>query len=648
MRREILCAVLHLCGSALCCQNRDVKKSSIDAVIEKIIEIKESDSESDPDFIEELSLLYSRLEMSPLNINRVRESDLERLKIFSPFEINSILDYISQTGNILSFTEFALIPGVDPEKLLLLQPFLIFEGGLKRAGRYLPLESETLLRSSLVLQKRAGYMPISKEEYLKNPDIRYLGNPLHMYGRTSVGFGEKAQLIITLEKDPGERGADYLAWSATLNRISISKKVTAERIVAGSYVARFGQGLILWNGFNIDSSWEPSANQRGEQGVTPYSGSDENLALKGIAATFESGRVTATVLFSSRAYDARIADGGYTSLLKTGLHNTPTTLSRKRTLGSDIAALNIGYSGRRLKIGTTISADNNSLLYTGRDTTLLKRAAAYGRFNANFGADFRYIFGKSIFFGEVAADISRSFASVCGVLLRYSDRGELSAVYEFSQEDYLSRHSVIKAASGGVSGFRISARQTISSKLKIFLVSKVFDNSKTFSAMVEADPYKNYKFTMRGSVQQERSYLRTDIKIGTSDRLLSHTRGDISVSKTGNTLVYGFHLHQEFVLKLFSDAVSLSSRVAWFDVQDWKNRIYSYEREMLYQFRTTALYGKGIRYYLNVKATVNRFAEIWFRYSSTIWSDREKTGEGLEMIQGPSRSDVKIQLRIRF
>jgi hypothetical protein len=36
------------------------------------------------------------------------------------------------------------------------------------------------------------------------------------------------------------------------------------------------------------------------------------------------------------------------------------------------------------------------------------------------------------------------------------------------------------------------------------------------------------------------------------------------------------------------------------------------------------------------------------RYSSTTYSDRDKTGEGLEMIQSPSKGEAKIQLRIKL
>ena len=648
MRGLIMCALLQICGCAIYCQDRETSFKSIDWVIEKILGRANFEEEQDESYIEELTSHYVQLLDFPLNINRARESDLEKLQLLTVFEIEAILDYRKQSGAILSFLEFSLIPGIEPEKLNVLQPFVTFKGDLKPGPSLTPLASQTILRSSLVPQKRLGYMPVSKEDYNKNPDIRYLGNPLHLYGQTTLDLGERATILVTAEKDPGERALDYLSWTISLNKIRIGDKFTAEKIVIGSFTARFGQGLVLWNGFVMDSSWEPFDSQRREQGIGNYRASDENAAFKGFAASVNRGNINATIVFSARMYDARVINQGYTSLLKTGLHNTATTLQRKGTLGSNMAGVNLSYSASSFKVGFTATVDKNSLLYAGKDSVLLQKAIKYKNYYANFGIDWRYIMGKAVLFGELATDISGSPASISGMLLRLSDKTDFSALVKYSHNQYLSRLSAIDEASGGELSLKFSIRQNISKNSRVRLNSTITEKVNRYSLKFEFEPAHNVKCEIRSSKYGNKGYVRSDFKFSYRDYLTLHSRGDISLFRSDGAISYGFHLHQELILKTPDNRLAISARCAWFETPHWENRIYSYEREILYQFRTTALYGKGIRWYVNLKFNVLDYTEIWFRYSSTTYSDRDKTGEGLEMIQGPSKGEAKIQLRIKL
>ncbi|HCV15852.1 MAG TPA: hypothetical protein DF637_05930, partial [Rikenellaceae bacterium] len=126
-----MCALLHLCSNVVYCQNRENNVKCIESVIEKILGRGNFDFESDGSYVEELTSHYAKLIDYKLNINRARNSDFESLKLLTEFEIEAILDYRKQSGAILSFLEFSLIPGVEPEKLRILQPFITFKGDLK-------------------------------------------------------------------------------------------------------------------------------------------------------------------------------------------------------------------------------------------------------------------------------------------------------------------------------------------------------------------------------------------------------------------------------------------------------------------------------------------------------------------------------------
>jgi hypothetical protein len=40
--------------------------------------------------------------------------------------------------------------------------------------------------------------------------------------------------------------------------------------------------------------------------------------------------------------------------------------------------------------------------------------------------------------------------------------------------------------------------------------------------------------------------------------------------------------------------------------------------------------------------------DFWVRYAQTWYSDRNVIGTGLDLINGNTKSDVEVQLRIRF
>jgi len=45
---------------------------------------------------------------------------------------------------------------------------------------------------------------------------------------------------------------------------------------------------------------------------------------------------------------------------------------------------------------------------------------------------------------------------------------------------------------------------------------------------------------------------------------------------------------------------------------------------------------------------VCRWLTAWFKFAQFRYFDRDKTGEGLDEISGPSKSDYKIEIRIKF
>jgi len=648
MWRRIFSILVFLCiGSCALSQGRGgagVTEVEVERLIESVLEslLSENDGSVVPE--ETVDYLVSLIE-KPANLNSITERELERFYLLSPFQIEAILNYREEFGPFFTYSELALIPGFDKELSELLSPFFMVAevggpsfGDIIRPARLLKGRSQIILRGAAALETKEGYLPISREEYDKRPDSRYLGNRLHLYGQYKYELDRNIGLIATFEKDAGEVGVDLFSWSLAVSDIGIIR-----RVVAGGYTARFGQGVVLWNGFNIDSSVEPFDLSKREQGIAPYGSADENMAFKGVAGSLDLGRFSVTALISSRQVDARIADGGYTSLLKTGLHNTRTTVERRHSLGFDMAALNVGYSGRYIKVGVTATGDRRSLPYTGRDLLSREREVKFGGNNGNVGLDWRYIKGRFMSFGEGALDITASKALVTGFLWR-GDAFEFSSSAKYYDIGYTTNLSSVAGVRGeGLVSAKTSLKITAFRNVSLYLNSDVGKNYMRLSFRGGFSFTDESSAELRFSTGNGRNGIRGDLKLNQRGLLSLYTRGDLTFSKGR----LGGQLHQELLFSSPS-GLSVAARVAWFKAEDWDNRIYSYERDLLYMFRMTTLYGEGWRGYLNIKYELWRGFDLWLKASATLYTDRDIIGEGTEMISGPLKSEIRAQLRVKF
>lgn len=646
MRRVISLLMLYIYSICAFCQNNSGGSTHpfVLQIVEMIISSCEESEAPDEESLGEYIHYYNNLLARPLKINIAKASTLDELVILTPFEIVAITSYIRDYGEILSFAELLLIPGVSPHKMEVLKPFICLSSSGFNLENTLQGRSKIIIRGAVVPQKKEGYKPIIREDYISNPNSRYLGNPMQLYGQYRYSLSDKISAMVTLEKDAGERGCDFLSWSATLKSVGV-----VEKMIVGSYTARYGQGLVMWNAFIPEYSWEPVANMKREQGVSPHSSADENSAYKGIASTLTKGALSFSFMASARRVDARVIEGGYTSLLTTGLHNTPLTRERKGSLGVNMVALNLALSLKRVKVGVTVSSDFKSLPYAGRDSVLMLREKQGRKLLSNAGLDWRYINGRMLFFGEIAIDRGYAKGGVAGLIINMKSGIELSIRGKLIEKSYRAVHSNVSGVNGsGIWSLSTGLKHKPLNNMTIFLKGEIAESYFKLSLMGDYTVKKGVNILLIGTLKGTKREARADIKIVSGENFTMHTRADISLVKGESRDSYGFHFHNELMVKLLNKKADLSVRCAWFNVQNWENRIYSYEREVLYQFRTTALYGKGFRYYVNLKLTVGDRTSLWLRYSSTRYLDRDIIGEGPEKIEGPSKGEVKLQLQYSF
>ena len=108
----------------------------------------------------------------------------------------------------------------------------------------------------------------------------------------------------------------------------------------------------------------------------------------------------------------------------------------------------------------------------------------------------------------------------------------------------------------------------------------------------------------------------------------------------------GIALIQDFNFEFWK--MKLSTRFAIFDTEDYENRQYVYERDVLYAFSIPAYSGQGIRNYVLLQYNHTRKLNFWIRYARFGYRNVESIGSGLDEIDGNTRTEIKFQMRIRL
>ncbi len=260
---------------------------------------------------------------SVLDLNVATRSELLSSTLFSPFQIESLLDYRAEYGALLSAAELALVDGFSKE----------FCDSIE--GR-ITLGSGTAAETSLQARSRYKFKG---------------GTPgVHQYNRFLMRRG-LWQGALLAESDAGEKPLiDHIGGYLAYEKGHL-------KFIAGDYSACFGQGAALWSAFAFSGAGIPASLLRRAKGITPYKSADENRALRGAAATLLlGGGWEATVLLSAAAVDAKVTDEGYTSISKTGLHRTVYEKSCRNAMREYLAGANLTRRSARLYCGITAVA----------------------------------------------------------------------------------------------------------------------------------------------------------------------------------------------------------------------------------------------------------------------------------------------------
>ncbi|WP_224999226.1 helix-hairpin-helix domain-containing protein [Cesiribacter sp. SM1] len=664
----------------------------IENFAERIFPLQEDDLPYE-ELYETLLLFYTQ----PLDLNRASREELQSLYLLNHRQIESLLQHINRNGPLLSLYELQAVPGWDLATIQQLLPFVrVQERGLHSDNRSLIEHMFTtgtrfaLLRWERLAEPQAGFIPGAD-----SLPPAFTGSPDKLYFRLRMSKARSFSIGLTAEKDAGEQlsfrpaekqyGADFYSFHAM-----IWNRGPFKRIVVGDYQVQYGQGLVLGAGFYLGKGSETITTvARPSLGIRPYTSVVESGFFKGAGVTFGSHRKEISLFAGSTPRDASIRsstdslvtaeDRFFSAFQTTGLHRTRTELANRNTLRET----NFGSAGR-----WQIAPGKFSIGYTSLYTRFSQPQQPLPQLYNRFAFRGRHNFTASVFteahwhqlglFGEWAISKGGGWGGITGVIAPISQGLDVSLLYRHYTKDFYSFYG-----SGFAEGTRLQNESGLYWGLK-------YQHSKALWLTAYVDrfwfpwlryrvsaPSDGYEYLLRLNWQPGKQLIfhvqfRNELKqrdISGPDK----TRILAAGSKKNYLLNLDYRPDQALQFRsrvqwssfqqqgIFSRGYALiqdasyglgnwriSTRYALFHTDDWENRQYAFEKDVLWSFTVPAYYGRGIRYYAMLQWKAGPNLSFWFRWARSRYRDREVIGSGLERIEGSTRSNLKIQLKYDF
>lgn len=699
---------------------RDVIEQRIEAAVEQL------GGDNDVDLTNLFQVLLDRYN-DPINLNRTDAEELTSLMLLNDVQVSALFQHIRRNGPLLSLYELQAIDGWDVNTISLVRPFITVRE--RQAGARASLKEilkqgghEVTLRSTMNLESRRGFMDRANPFGLgytdpdggalpdfEAPGVRdslransrvYLGSPYRVYGRYRFRYRQNISLGFTVEKDEGEelfRGSQANGFDFQSAHLFVRDLGRVKAVAIGDYSAQFGQGLTFWNGLAFAAKSSFSLNvKRNAVGLAPYPSVNENLFMRGGAATVEVLKgLELTGFFSSKridgnvtslpsgqdTLDTRIDEVVFSSFQEDGFHRTQNEIAKKDAIGERIIGGHLRLKRPGWSIGATAARVDFDATLT-RNTRPYNQFEFQGRSNTTMGLDWNVLWRNLTWFGEAARSANGGTAMNTGLLMAVDRRVSLSLLLRDYGRDYHGLYSVAFAEGtnpwnerGLYAGIEVRPNRQWQMNAYFdqfrfpwlrFLTdapSSGYDwmtqvnwrpskKVEVYARVRRQDRARNTGEDVGGIdplVRMEQTNYRVNAAYKVSDAVSLRTRVETVDFQRGKLpLQHGFLLYQDIVHRPLRSPVEMSARFALFETESYDARIYAYENELIGVFSIPAYYGRGIRWYAMARLNPLRGVDLWVRYGAWIYQDQRSVSSGLQEVSGNVRSDLKVQLRWQF
>lgn len=639
----------------------------------------------------------------PIDLNHTTREQLNDLGILTEIQISALFRHIRLNGKLFSVYELQGIAGYDPGTIRKLLPYVkvsseITEKHLSLKTIFKEGRHDVTYRLQRILEKQSGYQLPDDSAYFKSSSKYYVGDPYRNYLRYRFQYSNNVSWGLIAEKDAGETfraidslkkpaGFDFYTGHFYLKNIG---KIKA--LAIGDYQAGFGQGLVMLRGFAMGKTSMITSIKRNTKGITPYSSVDENRFLRGAATTIKLGPLELSGFFSYKKIDANIIfrdtsnatfsdPEEMSSIIQTGSHTTISEIRDRNKSTEMITGGNISYNRRNFHIGATAQMQQF-------DKALNKTNYYYNQFdfngkqNANAGMDFSWTHQNFNLFGELAVSKSGGKAGVAGIIAAIDPRVNLAIQYRHFDRNYqnllglaVSENTLPQNEKGLFMGIdaKLNKGFSISTYMDLFVFPWLkyqtpapsyghdYFGQINWTPNKKTDMYLRYRNRNKQEstdemtiYDQNANRIQENIRYNVSFQIIPYLKirsrvEYLQLKKSGNKTEHGILVMQDLVYKKIGSPIEITARYAMFETDSYDSRIYTYENDVLYSFSIPAFYYKGSRAYLLLDWNITRNLELWARVAQTFYTNVTVQSAGSPSeIKGPSKTELKLQIRYRF
>lgn len=568
----------------------------IESVIEDIYsQISEESIDGTASDFETLSEQLHQQLTHPIPLNENNYEALTELPFLSEEQVSSILLKVRDLP-LQSLYELQLVSGLKDYEIRNLLPFV--EVGQPEPQPFYWRELATY-----------GKHDISLRTDVRNMEGFEGTDPVYIQVKYGYTFRRKVAAGVAMRRPAGGEAKDLqFGGYIQLNDIGCLK-----RLVGGCYQARFGQGLVTNHFFHTGKSSHVMQTGNDRQGLSKVSSAGSER-YQGIGATLSAGKHVEV----------------------SGWYSVDSTKVWHHAIGA-----NVSTNFSRLHVGVTVMEHLYSDSLPVRNT-YYNGAYFRGKHQLVVGADIKYTFRRMQLFAEVAASENSQwgYGGIAGIRLTpLADLG-LVGLYRYYSPMFDNKYgyafcegSRLGDEHGGYVGVEYKGlrRWRLSAYGDVFYFNGPKygireSGTMGFEVLGQAE-YIGSRYSSLLSIRSRtRGGQRTHRGRAEFTYTLAnwrlHTRADASlVHNTDNSapLTYGVSVYQDIEYHLCNIPMVIQLRMQGFDVQNWANRIYAYENDVLYAFSIPATYGLGGRWYVNMRYHISDRLALYLRVSETVY-----------------------------
>lgn len=633
----------------------------------------------------------------PLNLNKAEASELFEVPFLSGFQALEIIEHRQAFGDFISIYELQVLPSFDAATISMLRSFITIRSNplnLKSPKQIWQQGKHTWMTLAEIRTPRNKGTKLSDTATQGN---YYTGSPIYNNLRYRFDYKRNISFGVNMEKDAGEpflsgensSGYDYYSYYLAIRDIGRLKHLSL-----GDFQANFGQGLTLSTGLAFGKSSIITNSKRNFRGFGAYRSLRENAYLRGAAVAVDLGKLETGVWVSYKKVDGNLdeekaAEGADGELFTTtiqedgGLHRTLGELEDKDAIRDFQTGFYAEYKGKRGKIGTVNYLRQMS-------ANLQPNTRLYNQFNftgdqyMKNGIYYDIVFKNFNFYGEVShSSHQNSISQIHGALWSLGRYVDLSLVHRNYDKAFITlqtngfgESSNASNEQGTYLGFqsKLSRKFTLLGYYDLYKTPWLsfradapasgndlwtelqYKPSRTWNAYyryrVESKQINGESLNTKQLITQTLSRHRLHINYTIRKGIELRSRMEWSIYEKADERSLGSLLYQDIIYKPFGKNLQLSTRVAYSVIEDFDNRIYSFEQTPLYDYPLFTHSFTGLRYYLMARYTVRRNLSMWLRYGLSQYEEpvnslrsEQTVGTGLEETVGNKRQTITLQIR---